>query len=227
MSQVNMNHGPASLHVVGAALRDWYDDWVNLFVINVLVLLAWVTVVLGPPATFGMYYVTNQLARGDSQGPRELIQAARQYFGKSWLWMGINIVVAVLVFVNYVFYQQITAVWSIVPQTAFLILGVLWLVMQFYTIPYLMEQETKSLKMALRNSLFTVLGAMLYTIVVVGLAGLIAVSSIALVLPLALASPCLLACMGNRAVMDRLETYGVRERELARLDQSERTEETD
>jgi uncharacterized membrane protein YesL len=227
MSTLNASRKPASLHVVANAIRDWYDDWINLFLINVLLLLAWLTVVLGPPVTFGLYHVTNQLAHGRSGGPRDLLAAAWRYFGQSWLWMAINLVAAVLLFVNYVFYRQVTSTWSLAVQAIFLALALLWLVVQFYTVPYLMEQEKKSLKIALRNGLFTSLAAPAYTFVLVGLAGLVIALSLVFVLPLALASPCLVACLGNRAVIDRIETFGVRERDLARQTRPEQSEEKD
>ena len=59
---------PTPVQVVGLALSDWWDDWVNMVVINLLWWLCWLTVVLGPPATFGMYYATNQLAHGSRLG---------------------------------------------------------------------------------------------------------------------------------------------------------------
>jgi hypothetical protein len=76
-----------------------------------------------------------------------------------------------------------------------------------------MEQERKHLGMALRNGLFTALAAPGYTTVVAGVAALIAALSVAVVAPLFLGGPCLIAALGNRAVRERVETYRVRERE--------------
>lgn len=203
---------PVPLQVIGQALRDWWDDWVNMAVINSIWLLCWVTIVLGPPATFGLYYVTNQLAHGRSLGPRGLLEGGRRYFLKSWLWMLLNLVAAAVLAANIWFYGQFDADWAGIVRVFALFLSLAWLVVQFYALPYLMEQEEKSLKLALRNGLFTFLAAPGYTAVVAGLAALLVFLSVWLVAPLLLGTPCLIAALGNRAVRERLETYGVRER---------------
>jgi uncharacterized membrane protein YesL len=207
---------PVPLQVIGQALRDWWDDWVNMVVVNLAWVLCWLTVLLGPPATLGLYYVTNRLAHGRSLGLGGLLEGGRRYFLKSWLWSLLNLGAAVIVWANLGFYAQIDAAWAGLLQGFFLTLGLVWLVVQFYALPYLMEQEQKHLRLALRNGLFTMLAAPGYTVVVAGLAALIGALSIALILPLFLGGPCLIAVLGNRAVLERLETYRVREREAAR-----------
>jgi hypothetical protein len=203
---------PAPLQVVVQALSDWWDDWINMALISLVWLLCWVTIVLGPPATFGLYYVTNQLAHGRSLGLGGLLEGGRRYFLKSWLWMLLNLVVAVVSVVNIWFYGQLDADWAGIVQAFPLVLSLAWLVVQFYALPYLMEQKEESLKLALRNGLFTLLAAPGYTAVVAGLAALIAVLSVWLVAPIFLGGPCLIAALGNRAVWERLETYRARER---------------
>jgi uncharacterized membrane protein YesL len=204
---------PVPLQVAGQALRDWWDDWINMVVINLVWLLCWLTVVLGPPATFGIYYVTNRLAHGESLGPRGLFEGGKRYFSHSWLWMLLNLAVGLLVTVNMMFYQQFASVWAQFLQAFHLFLGLTWLVVQFYALPYLMEQERKHLGIALRNGLFTALASPGYTLVVAVLAALVVVLSLVVIVPLFLGGPCLIAALGNRAVRERLETYRVRERE--------------
>jgi uncharacterized membrane protein YesL len=204
---------PVPLQVIGQALRDWWDDWVNMVVIGLIWLLSWVTIVFGPPATFGVYYVTNRLAHGRSLGLRGLLEGGRRYFLKSWQWMLLNLMVAAVLAVNIWFYGQLDAGWAGTVRAFPLFLSLAWLVVQFYALPYLMEQEEKSLRLALRNGLFTFLAAPFYTAVVAGLAALIAVLSVWLVVPALLGSLCLIAALGNRAVRERLETYRVQERE--------------
>ena len=206
---------PVPLQVVVQALSDWWDDWVNMALISLLWLLSWITIVLGPPATFGLYYVTNQLARGRSLGVRGFLEGGRRYLRQSWLWMLLNLVVAVVSVVNIWFYGQLDADWAAIVQVFPLFLGLTWLVVQFSALPYLMEQKEESLTVALRNGLFTLLAAPGYTAVVAGLAALIVVLSVWLVAPVFLGVPCLIAALGNRAVRERLETYRARERETA------------
>ena len=202
---------PVPLRVIAWALSDWWDDWINMTLIGLLWLLCWATIVLGPPATFGLYYVTNQLAHGRSLGLRGLVEGGKRYFVKSWLWMLLNLVAAAVSVVNTWFYGQFDADWAVIVRAFPLFLGLTWLVVQFYALPYLMEQKEESLKLALRNGLFTLLAAPGYTAVVAGLAALIAVLSVWLVAPAFLGAPCLIAALGTRAVRERLETYRVRD----------------
>ena len=204
---------PVPLQIIGWALRDWWDDWVNMAVINLLWWLCWLTLALGPPATFGLYYVTNQLAQGKSLGPKGLLEGGRRYFGLSWLWFLLNLAAVLVWGVNYFFYASLTTAWAGFLQAFFLLLGLAWLLVQFYALPYLMEQEQKQLRLALRNGFLTALAAPGYTLVVAGVAAALTVISISAVVPLFLGGPCLLAALGNRAVRERMEAYGVRDRE--------------
>lgn len=206
---------PVSLQVIGWSLRDWWDDWVNMVVLNLLLALGWLTIVLGPPATFGLYYVTKHLARGKSMGPRTLFEGARRYFWKSWIWMLLNLVVALVVGANYIFYASYDAAWANFLRAAFVLLGLGWLVVQFYAVPYFMEQEEKRIGIALRNGLFTALAVPGYTLVVAGAGALVIGLSAATVALLFLGGPCLVAALGSRAVLERLESFGVRERDSA------------
>jgi MFS family permease len=215
-NETNEARVPVWSQVIFDAFRDWYDDWVNLFLINILFLLCWVTIILGPPALFGLYYITDDLTYGKSQDPQEMIRGMRKYFLKSWQWFSINLVIAAIIIVNFFFYRTVRTDWALLVLTLFMLLGVLWLVVQFYALPYMMEQEEKSLKTAYRNGLFTILGAPGYTFVVVGFAALLAGLSIATILPIALAVPVLIASIGSRSVRERLETLGVRERDAKR-----------
>ena len=207
-----MRSSSASLPVIVQSFQEWWDDWVNLTIQNLICLLCWLTIILGPPATFGLYYVTNRLAHGESIGLGGLVEGGRRYFLLSWLWMLINLLVAIIISYNYFFYTSYETLWTDFLQAFFIILGVIWLVVQFYALPYLMEQEKKHLGIALRNGLYTTLAAPGYTLVVTGVGALLATLSIVLIFPVFLGVPCLIILIGNRAVIERLATYQVRER---------------
>jgi hypothetical protein len=204
---------PAPFQVILQSLRDWWDEWFNILVVGVVWLLCWLTVLLGPPATLGLYHVAHALAHGESLGLSGLFAGGRRYFFTSWRWALVNLAAIIVLFVNFVFYGQVDAVWGVFLQGLFIGLGVLWWVVQFFTLPYLMEQEQPQLRLALRNGLLTVLASPGYTLVLVGVAALIIAFSLLLVMPLFLGIPCLIALLGTRAVMERIETFGVHERD--------------
>jgi hypothetical protein len=204
--------------VIGHALASWWDDWVNMAIISVVWLLCWITVVLGPPATLGMYHVANRLASGRSLELGGLWEGIKRYFQVSWLWMLLNIVVAVIQIVNFYFWTGQRKWWAILVAGVLLFLSLVWLATQFYALPFLIEQRRKNLGLALRNGLFTALAAPGFTVVVAGLSAVLAVVSFLFVLPLLIGVPMLIAAVGTWAVRDRLETYGVHERDAERIE---------
>jgi hypothetical protein len=208
-----LQENPASLQVAAAALRDWWHDWVNQCVLNLAWVLAWLTIILGPPATLGLVYVNERLAHGDSLGLRGLVEGGQRYFFISWLWMVINLLALATIAVNYVFYASFTSAWFDLLQAFFLLLALAWLLVQFYALPYLVVQESKNIFLAMRNALFTALAAPGFSLVLGVIALLIALVSVFTVAPLFLGGPCLIVMLGNHAVIERLHTYKVRERQ--------------
>jgi len=95
--------------------------------------------VLGPSATFGLYYVANRVAHGGSLGLGGLLTAGRRYFLHGWLWALLNLMVALILGANFLFYSQFAASWDGLLQGIFVGLGLVWPVVRFYALPYLME----------------------------------------------------------------------------------------
>ena len=93
-----------------------------------------------------------------------------------------------------------------------MVLLLVWLLVQFYALPYLMEQERRSLFLALRNGLFSLLAFPGYTLILGGLALVVGVLSLRFVVPAVLGAFGLVALLGTWAVRERLETYRIRER---------------
>jgi uncharacterized membrane protein YesL len=209
---------PAHIQVLKQAFFDWWDAWVDLLVVNLLYILCWLTIILGPPATFGLYYIANRLAHGENPGPAGLLQGGRRYFFLSWLWLLLNLVVALIVGLDLWFYTRFEGLGGAFLQALFILLALVWLIVQFYALPYLMEQEQKNLGLALRNGLLTALAAPVYTAAIAGVALIVAALSLGLVAPLLLGGPALIATLGTRAVLERVETFRVRERDAARTE---------
>jgi len=201
---------PASLHVIGQALKTWYDDWFNLFIQSFLVTLSWATIILGPPMLFGLYEVGHDLAHGRSNGAGELLRSARRHFLVSWVWMLINIVVAIVVVVNVAFYWNLGKSWSILLMSVFLFLGVFWAMMQVYVIAYYMEQRHKSILLAHKNAALTFLASPGYTLVLFLYEAIVLGVSFGFILPLILGLPSLTAVTNSYAVIERIRTFGVK-----------------
>jgi uncharacterized membrane protein YesL len=208
-----MNQLSAPLKVIAQAVVDWWDGVFTLAIIGVVWIFCWITVLLGPPATFGLYYVANRLAHGENVGVRGFIDGGRRFFLMSWMWALLNVMAVIALGVNALFYGQIDAVWALGLQVFVLGLGLLWLSIQFYTLPYMMEQDQKQLRLALRNGLITTLAAPVYTLMLLSLSAVLVVLSFVLVFPLIMGAPGLIAALGNHAVLERLEAFEVQQRD--------------
>jgi hypothetical protein len=206
---------PASLRVIGRSFVDWWDNWVDLVLVVTVWMLAQLTVVLGPPATFGVYYVIFEMMNGTALGVRGLIQGAKKYFWPALLWGVINLAAVGVFLLNYWFYNQIaqTATWGFYAQVFVSLIGLLYVGALFYALPFYFYQERKSLKMAYRNGLFTFLAAPFFSFFLLLLSIIFAVLSAIFVLPIFLGIPMLIPIFGYRALYNRLETFGLRERE--------------
>ena len=206
-----MEESPPAIQVTVRALRFWWDDWVNMSVVNMLWCVACLTIVLGPPATFGLYYVANQLVQGKSLGPSGLLQGGRRYFLMSWAWFLVNLLVAVILGANLLFYRSFDAVWAGLLQAFFWLLAIAWLIVQFYALPFAVEQEQKSVYVALRNALYTALAAPGYTAIIISIALLLLILSTGVVALLFIGGLSLIAILGNGAILERLQAFGLRE----------------
>ena len=148
----------AALGVAWETLKDWYNGMVGLAALNILWIGSGLTVVLLGPATAGLAAVTNSIAHGTGQHFEDFKAGARDYLWISLRWLLLNVIVAALLAANVVFYGAIESPIGPVFQVVAATLGAVWLAAQLYVWPFLMEQEDKRLRLALRNAVFLALG---------------------------------------------------------------------
>src|SRR5689334_8399353 len=134
-----------------------------LGIFNAIWVVGWVTVIFGPPITFGLYYVSSELVHGRDAGLSGLVSQARRYFWQSWLWGLPNLLLMVMVAIEAPFLQRYPVY---VPFIGVVV--AVWLTVQFYALPYFQEQESKNMLVAWRNGLFTALASPFYTLIVIG-----------------------------------------------------------
>jgi len=113
----------------------------------------------------------------------------------------------VIFLVGFQFYGAIGII-GIFVQVFFVATGLLWIATQFYTWPFLLEQEDKRLRLALQNGLFLTLANPIYTLMLLGTVALAVVVSAVTLLPLAVFATSFIALLANRAVRERLIAYG-------------------
>lgn len=198
----------AALDVFWETILDWYNGMVGLVMINLVWLAFGLTVILLPPATAGVYSVTNSLAHGTGAHFSDLWQGMRRYAWISYQWALANIAAGVIFVVCFRFYGAAGSGVGVLIQTSFAAVGVLWLTAQFYLWPFLIEQENKRLRLGLKNAIFLTLANPVYTFILLGIVALALFLSLLTVLPIAFFATTFISLLGSRAVRERLTTYG-------------------
>lgn len=198
--------------MVWDALKLWWEVWVGLLLLGLVWILCWMTVVLGPPATFGFFSAVRPAIVEKEIDWKLFYRAAKQYFFASWLWFLAYLLVLFLVFSNYVFYGNLTKGAGTFLDVLALGMGFLWTAVQFYALPYFVLLEKKSLLIAWKNGLYTILASPLFSLALwIVLAVLVFLHL--MILPVFLAGPGLVVLLSSMAVEDRIQKFGIRERE--------------
>jgi hypothetical protein len=139
---------PPALQTVALALQLLWEEWILLILFNLLWLLAWLTILLGPPTTFAVYHVAYRTVEGRKILFGDLLAGIRRYFVLSWLWMLANLFVVPVLLYAYLFYAEGTHLLAQIAQMIMIVGLLVWAALQFYTVPILVVQEEKSLRLA-------------------------------------------------------------------------------
>jgi uncharacterized membrane protein YesL len=172
-----------SMRVIWEGLQDAFDSMAELVIANILWVLLTVPVLTAPAALAGAYYMTNLIAHRKPVTWRTFFEGFRQFFWLSWLLALANILAGFIVYANFRFYDQFTGGWVPYMKGFALGAGILWLVLQLYIFPLLIEQEDRRLRIALRNSLILLVGSPGLALVLMLLLGLFGVLSVILQVP--------------------------------------------
>lgn len=182
---------------------------VSLWVL--LVPALFVSLLLGAPATAGLSYVVNQLVHGEPSGPRLFFPAFRGFYWRALRLAASNLALLVLLLLNIYFYALVLGGFFIVLSVLFAYALLLWLLIQPYLFPMLVELDTP-VRGILRNAVIFALDNVRLTI---GLALVYAfiwalTLSPLILLMLPFLGPALLALIGTKATLELIEKYRAR-----------------
>ncbi len=196
----------AVFSMVKGALDDVWGDLWTAMVCSCLWLLSLVLVLPAPPATFGLFYYTNRLVNGEVADLKDFLTGFRRYWKVSYRWALLNLAALLILIVDYRFTGQAgDSPWIQFAQGLYLTLTGFWLILQFYALPFIFEQETPSLRGALRNAAVMIGKNPLFCLLtVVLLAAVLLVGALLFMISVPVAG-CLLGCTANRAVLNRLQ----------------------
>ncbi len=142
---------------------DAYMATIPLITLNIVWFVASLPLVTVIPATAALYYATNQVAHGKPATVGTFIEGFRVCFRRSWTWGLLNLaVVAAAVAYVYIF-SHAQELWTVWASAVVVVIFFVWLTVQMYVFPLLLEQVEPKLMLAIRNSLIMVLKRPLYS----------------------------------------------------------------
>jgi len=183
------------------------DEAKQSFALLFSVLLA-LLLVLGPnPAASGIHLWANRLVNEERVEFSLFWEGFRAYWRPAlllWLISGLG---TVLLVANALFYLNMDVAIVKVIGVIFLYAIVLWLAMQMYMMPLLIEQEDKRVRLVLRNAFFLTMAHIIPTLVIFVVLTVLVLVSVAITLLVALLTASVVALVMARALQILLERY--------------------
>ncbi|MBN1681401.1 MAG: DUF624 domain-containing protein [Anaerolineae bacterium] len=190
----------AAWEAIAQAVIDVRYVGVTLAYINVLCVLSSVLIVTAPPATAALYVLTREIGYRRPVGWRDFMRALKTYFFVGWRWALLNAAAGGIIFANLIFYSYMDKSIGLPLIGLWLGLTFVWVVVQMYCFPVLLEQARPSVRTALRNAVVLSLRYPLFTLTYALIAGFFVFLSVIVPYLWALITPALLAFFYNRAV---------------------------
>lgn len=186
------------------------DIWEHL-VLVIACSLTWlvlaVLIIPGPPATLALFDMAERMVRREHLlGYRDYLAAVRARFGVGWRWAAIGGPVLALLLIDILVAPQMFSPDVAVPLQMFFIGALaLWIVINWYALAFLFQQQELSVRQALRNGAILLLQYPLFTLVLALATALLLWLGMVLILVNLFFGPMLVALIGTRAVLSRLE----------------------
>jgi uncharacterized membrane protein YesL len=104
-------------------------------------------------ALFGLYTVCDRTANGFAISWEHYFSFFKKGFWKAWLFVAFSNTITLLIILNFIWYpQSFSGEWVAWVMGLWLAAALFWTAIQFYAIPFYIEQEDKSFRIALKNA---------------------------------------------------------------------------
>lgn len=152
-----------ALQVLGAAIMDVRHVGVMLIGYNLLWFFCCLPIITAPPATAALYAITREIGYRRNMGWRDFFTYMGQYFVIGWRWGILNLIAAFLILLNIWFYDNLGVSAAPILRVLWIVIGIIWLIIQQYTFPLMLEQEKPRVLLATRNAVVLSLRHPLFT----------------------------------------------------------------
>ena len=138
---------------IRAVLETIQYSFGELLVSNIFFVLMLLPIVTIPPAFGGLNYAASQLVINEPVNRQTFFEGFKKYFQSSFVWFFTNvIVVGILLFNIDLSIQSHQVLWLQYLRGIYWILLGVWMLLQIYTFPLMIQQEKPRFILALRNS---------------------------------------------------------------------------
>lgn len=234
--------------VMWLAIKDLFDEFMSLIIINILwllinapliagsvallaigqpllaIIIAILAVFVFGPANTGLFLVAERVTSGRVFEWRLFFDGFRTYLKSSWILYGIWAIGFVILFSNFNYYASIPSTFGAFLFTLMLYFVLVWLALLIYIGPLLVIQEDKSIKIIYRNAFLLVFGRPIFTAITVIFMGLIWAVSIFMPLLPFLITFSFLAVWGFRATRQLVDEAEARRLEKENQGQTDSEE---
>jgi hypothetical protein len=199
------------LPILTHAFRLWWGDAVGLVLLNFVWFLLQLPIVTGPPATAVVYAITRRVHDNELWGISDIRPLLRELFWPAWQWALVNGLFWGITAVNFATYSDRGGPLWLILRLLWGGLALIWLLLNFFYWPFWLAQTDRSMKNTYLNCGRFLLLNSIPSLILVGVATILTLVSLATTLPFALALLSWLALMGVTAVqtsLDRTDASG-------------------
>ncbi len=194
------------LPLAGRSFSDiWADVW-NALLVNLLWTFGMLLVIPGPPATLALFYFANRKARGEVVEAGDFWSCFWSSWGAGWRWGLIAYGVSLLLYGDYRITMRFTGLSGGLVQGLYLVLLIVWIMIQLYSLPFLFEQRSPSVLQALRNGAVMLGRNPFFTLALALLLWLILIAGTLLFMLTFVIGGLFIALLANYVVLYRLDT---------------------
>jgi hypothetical protein len=198
----------ASKKLITGLLTAWDGFW-TVWLANIFWLVLCLPIITAPLAFTGLYFTMHELAKGESMEWNTFFYGIRRYFWPGLRWFGFTFaVILILIFyINFIGTESANSSGAGTDIVTGILLGllVLWIIINTFTFPLMLEQEKPSYRTALTKSIIIYLKWPGFTLVFLLFNAIVIAICIWLIVPSLILVGSLTALMANVFVIDRAE----------------------
>jgi uncharacterized membrane protein YesL len=135
---------------------DIWEEMLYLMIFNLIWLIGSFLIIPWPFLTFGLFAIVHDIGQGKGIKFGKFFQYGRQMWKPAYIWGGINLGVALVLWINIGFYAGIDSQWALIVRVILMALAIIWIVLQLVALPIYPRLAEPSFKLALRNAAIVV-----------------------------------------------------------------------